>query len=207
VEDKPLTADGSEYEATLDALTAWSNVTKNVHTSLQILRAWTGQDDLDLTRRGGFPVPITDIASLNMNDESSFIERILKENQIEQTFSKAILSTLNKQVYKAKETIGANHLIFDRIGLPTFLGDVQLLVNFPTKLIEEALKIRLAYARKLREPGLIVIEQLIDDFALCLKVAVGIKKEYLLVTEPTEGWNLISWVDDSVCPRVSLIAV
>jgi hypothetical protein len=29
----------------------------------------------------------------------------------------------------------------------------------------------------------------------------------LLVTEPTEGWNLISWVDDSVCPRVSLIAV
>lgn len=202
MEDKPMTADGSEFETTLNALVAWSNVTKNIHTSLQILRAWTGQDDLDLTRRGGFPVPFNDIAALNMNDESSFIERILKENQIEQTFSKAILSTLNKQVYKAKETIQANHAIFDRIRLPTFLGDVQLLVNFPTKLIEEALKIRLAYARKLRDPGLIVIEQLIDDFALCLKVAVGIKKEYLLVTAPTEGWNLISWVDDSVCLRL-----
>jgi mitogen-activated protein kinase kinase kinase len=196
--DKPATADGSEFDVTLSALVAWSNVTKNVHTSLQILRAWTGQDDLDLTRRGGPSTPGKDI-SLNINDESSFIERILKENRIEQTFSKAILSTLNKQVYKAKETVEANHAIFDRMRLPSFLGDVQLLVNFPTKLIEEALKIRLAYARKLRDPGLIVIEQLIDDFALCMKVAVGIKKEYLMVTEPSEGWNLVSWVDDSVC--------
>ena len=91
--------------------------------------------------------------------------------------------------------------------LPSFLGDVQLLVNFPTKLIEEALKIRLAYARKLRDPGLIVIEQLIDDFALCMKVAVGIKKEYLMVTEPTEGWNLVSWVDDSVCCQTIYLTV
>lgn len=198
MEDKPATADGSEFDTTLSALVAWSNVTKNVHTSLQILRAWTGQDDLDLTRRGGSATPLKEIAALNINDESSFIERILKENRIEQTFSKAILSTLNKQVYKAKETVEANHGIFDRMRLPSFLGDVQLLVNFPTKLIEEALKIRLAYAKKLRDPELIVMEQLIDDFALCMKVAVGIKKEYLTVTEPTEGWNLISWVDDSV---------
>ena len=194
MEDKPHCADGSEFEVTLSALIAWSNVTKNVHTSLQILRAWTGQDDLDLTRRG---VQGSNSDTLNINDESSFIERILKENQIEQTFSKAILSTLNKQVYKAKETVEANHIIFDRMRLPSFLGDVQLIVNFPTKLIEEALKIRLAYARKLRDPSLIVIDQLIDDFALCLKVAVGIKKEYLMVTKPTEGWNLISWMDDS----------
>jgi mitogen-activated protein kinase kinase kinase len=204
MEDKPATVDGSEFDTTLSALIAWSNVTKNVHTSLQILRAWTGQDDLDLTRRGGQAALVKDIATLNINDESSFIERILKENQIEQTFSKAILSTLNKQVYKAKETIEANHAIFDRMRLPSFLGDVQLLVNFPTKLIEEALKIRLAYAKKLRDPGLIVMEQLIDDFALCMKVAVGIKKEYLMVTEPTEGWNLISWVDDSVCLATGL---
>jgi mitogen-activated protein kinase kinase kinase len=199
MEDKPATAEGSEFEITLSALVAWSNVTKNVRTLLQILRAWTGQNDLDLTRRGGPPMAANDIAALNINDESSFIERILKENRIEQTFSKEILSTLNKQVYKAKETVEVNHVIFERMRLPSFLGDVQLLVNFPTKLIEEALKIRLAYARKLRDPGLIVIEQLIDDFALCMKVAVGIKKEYLMVTEPTEGWNLVSWVDDSVC--------
>ena len=199
MEDKPSTADGSEFDITLSALIAWSNVTNNVHTSLQILRAWTGQADLDLTRRGGPALPPTDTAALNINDESSFIERILKENRIEQTFSKAILSTLNKQVYKAKETIENNHALFDRMRLPSFLGDVQLLVNFPTKLIEEALKIRLAYAKKLRDPGLIVMEQLIDDFALCMKVAVGIKKEYLMITEPVEGWNLISWVDDSVC--------
>jgi len=201
MEDKPATADGSEFDVTLSALIAWSNVTKNVQTSLQILRAWTGQDDLDLTRRGGPTLPVNDLTALNINDESSFIERILKENRIEQTFSKAILSTLNKQVYKAKETMESNHTIFDRMRLPSFLGDVQLLVNFPTKLIEEALKIRLAYAKKLRDPGLIVMEQLIDDFALCMKVAVGIKKEYLMITEPVEGWNLISWVDDSVrCP-------
>ena len=198
MEDKPVTADGSEFDSAVSALVAWSNVTKNVHTSLQILRAWTGQKDLDLTRRGGPQVAANDANVPNINDESSFIERILKENRIEQTFSKAILSTLNKQVYKAKGTVEENHAIFERMRLPSFLGDVQLLVNFPTKLIEEALKIRLAYARKLRDPPLIVIEQLIDDFALCLKVAVGIKKEYLMVTEPSEGWNLVSWVDDSV---------
>jgi mitogen-activated protein kinase kinase kinase len=198
VEDKPNTADGSEFEATLSALVAWSNVTKMVRTSLQILRAWTGQDDLDLTRRGGPTIISSETTALNINDESSFIERILKENRIEETFSKAILSTLNKLVYKAKETVESNHTIFDRMRLPTFLSDVQLLVNFPTKLIEEALKIRLAYARKLREPSLIVIEQLIDDFASCMRVGVGIKKEYLSITAPTEGWNLVSWVDDSV---------
>jgi mitogen-activated protein kinase kinase kinase len=198
MEDKPATAEGSEFDTTLSALIAWSNVTKSVHTSLQILRAWTGQEDLDLARRGTAMSKKVDTGGPNIKDESSFIERILKENRIDQTFSKAILSTLSKQVYKAKEAVEQNHSIFERMRLPSFLGDVQLLVNFPTKLIEEALKIRLAYAKKLREPGLIVMEQLIDDFALCMKVAVGIKKEYLIITAPSDGWNLVSWVDDSV---------
>jgi mitogen-activated protein kinase kinase kinase len=199
MEDKPATTEGSEFDTTFSALLAWSNVTKSVHTSLQILRAWTGQEDLDLARRGTAMPVKSDPGALNIKDESSFIERILKENRIDQTFSKAILSTLSKQVYKAKEAVEHNHVIFDRMRLPSYLGDVQLLVNFPTKLIEEALKIRLAYAKKLRDPSLIVMEQLIDDFALCMKVAVGIKKEYLLITAPSEGWNLVSWVDDSVC--------
>ena len=196
MEDKPATTEGSEFDNTLTALIAWSNVTKNVRVFLGILRAWTGQEDLDLTRKGG--PSNSDKDAIKINDESSFIERILKENQIEQTFEKAILSKLSNEVNTAKETMEAYHLIFDRLKLPPFLGDVQLLVNFPTKLIEEALKIRLAYAKKLRDPGLIVMEQLLEDFALCMKVAVGIRKEYLQVTEATEGWNLVSWVDDSV---------
>src|SRR5208282_6140854 len=72
MEDKPATIDGSEFDTSLSALVAWSNVIKNVHTSLQILRAWTGQDDLDLTRRGGHPALVKDIGALNINDESSF---------------------------------------------------------------------------------------------------------------------------------------
>jgi mitogen-activated protein kinase kinase kinase len=203
MEDKPATDEGSEFDTTLTALIAWSNVTKNVRVFVGILRAWTGQDDLDLTRKGGPPNNHKD--AINITDESSFIERILKENQIEQTFEKAILSKLSNEVNTAKETMEAYHLIFDRLKLRSFLGNVQLLVNFPTKLIEEALKIRLAYAKKLRDPELIVMEQLLEDFALCMKVAVGIRKEYLQVTEATEGWNLVSWVDDSVRSSVNIV--
>jgi len=204
MEDKLATAEGSEFDTILTALIAWSNVTKNVRVFLGILRAWTGQEDLDLTRKGGPSTNNKD--AIKINDESSFIERILKENQIEQTFEKAILSKLSNEVNTAKETVETYHLVFDRLRLPPFLGDVQLLANFPTKLIEEALKLRLAYGKKLRDPGLIVMEQLIADFAVCMKVAVGIRKEYLAVTESTEYWNLVSWVDDSVsCPFRSAI--
>ena len=167
------------------ALTSWLTVTESVHTSLNILRKWTGNHELDVTQ----PASKSDGTSTPMNEES-FIERVLKENGLEKTFDKRTLISLDQMIDRAKQTMIANADAFAAMHLPPYLDELILLINFPTRLIEEALRIRLDSARKLEDPTMLIVDQMLEDFVKLLKVAIEIKKQYIKTTEPEAGWQL-----------------
>lgn len=191
---KPIVG-SSQFNQNVAALNAWTTVTTSIHTALGTLKKWTGSDELDVTRP---QQPESDTSTLpGMNDESSFIERVLKENGLQRTFEKKSLSNVDTLVSRAKMTMIQHSDTFAAMHLPPYLEELLLLINFPTKLIEEALKLRLVYARRLEDPTMLMVDQMFEDFVGLLNLAVEIKEQYIRVTMPEDGWNLPSCIDEN----------
>ncbi|KAK1020172.1 Suppressor of Sensor Kinase (SLN1), partial [Friedmanniomyces endolithicus] len=70
-------AASAPYRETCDAVIAWHNTTELINTELGILQKWVGNVELDFTKARPRPA---DVTSGQLFDDSSFIERILKED-------------------------------------------------------------------------------------------------------------------------------
>lgn len=205
---KPL-YQSEAFRARVDALTAWSTVVTALQGQLQTLRKWTGSDDLDVTR----PNTTKEMALVGKSryhpldnkgkiqgqsgidqtaDDSTFLERIMKEDNLQRTFRKRALIDLVALVYNVRETVISHLPLFQELQLPDFQYELVRLVGFPGRLIIEALKIRLDAAAKLLDPNPIVINDMVDSFRLGISIAVLIKKQYddMVTPDPGKHWTI-----------------
>ncbi|EPY52831.1 STE/STE11 protein kinase [Schizosaccharomyces cryophilus OY26] len=179
-EDAPLYA-SKEFNDKLNALVSWSNVKENVHTETVILRRWIGNDTFDLTSQ--------------ITNSPSFVERIFRQFGLQKTFEQRTLTTLNRLIHQAKQTIIENAKAFEDMKLPTYGDELNALVDFPIKLVDEALRLRLMYAKKVKGSNSFMVDSLLDDFKITLSVAVRVKLEYIDIARPYPGWDLPQDVD------------
>src|SRR5205823_15125978 len=115
ISEKPLY--GSEdFQYNLDVLNSWLTITRSLQTQLKILQNWTGSENLEITKSKDSPVDA---------ENPSFLERILKENSLKQTFEKRTLSTLNSFILKAKNVMIENANTFSKMGLPPYINEFQ----------------------------------------------------------------------------------
>ena len=181
----------------LAALYSWYNVTCALRLQIQVLQKWTGSETLEIAgheKKPATTVPPQDPSQPQgeAQEESTFVERILKEDSLQSTFEKRTLSALNQLIQKAKATILTHHEAFSSMALPSFEPELVQLVNFPTRLMEGALKLRLDYAGKLKEPSVLIVDSLTDDLRAALALACRIKLQYssTMVPDPRNGWEL-----------------
>lgn len=205
---KPL-YDSPAFQARLDALTAWSTLVSALQAQLHILQKWTGSDDLDVTKPNTtnekalvakaryHPLDTKAKAhALAANDQaaddSTFLERVMKEDTIQRTFERRVFADLHRLIHNAKETVIQHTPLFKQLNLPDFQYELVRLIGFPGQLIIEALKVRLDAAAKLVEPSIILIDDMIDNFRLTISLAVLIKKQYEDIVSPdAEGrWTI-----------------
>jgi hypothetical protein len=92
----------------------------------------------------------------------TFVERVMKEDSLQRTFEKKTLSDLYALISSAKSTYLQHSEIFQKLNLPPYQTELTKLISFPMQLMEESLKVRLAYALKLEDPTVIVIDQLTE---------------------------------------------
>jgi mitogen-activated protein kinase kinase kinase len=186
------------YKHTCDAVISWHNTTELINTELGILRQWVGNVELDFNKPRERP---SDHAKGNLFDDSSFIDRILKEDGLKSLQGKnSLLTGVNTIIHKAKETLIANAEAFADRHLPPYIEELLTLINFPSRLIQEIIRMRLSYAKKMKDPaqqGVMMAEQMILQFQILLTLAVTIKEAYLLVSKPEAGWDLPSCIDDN----------
>ncbi len=195
---KPL-YNSVSFRARVDALTAWSTVVTSLQAQLQILRKWTGSDDLDITRPNTTKEkalvgksryhPLDNKAQAQNTidqaaDDSTFLERIMKEDNLQRTFRKRALIDLVALVWNARETVVSHLPLFQELQLPDFRYELVRLIGFPGRLVIEALKVRLDAAAKLLDPNPMVINDMVDNFRLGISIAVLIKKQYEDMIEP-----------------------
>jgi mitogen-activated protein kinase kinase kinase len=205
---KPL-YDSEAFQARIDALTSWFTLVTALQAQLQVLQKWTGSDDLDVTR----PNTTKEKALVGKNryhqdnkaklqttstgydqaaDDSTFLERVMKEDNIQRTFEKRVFVDLLALIHNAKETVVAHLPIFQQLQLPDFQFELVRLIGFPGRLIIEALKVRLDAAAKLVDPNPMVINDMIDNFRLAISLAVLIKRQYEEIAAPDEDrrWSI-----------------
>ena len=176
-----------------DAIVSWHNVTEMMSTELAILQSWVGNQELNF----GKPV-VVDTAKGNLSDDSSFLDHIIKEDGLKSLVGdRNMLKGISAIVGKAKKTLIENHCAFEKRQLPPYIDEMLLLINFPTRLIEEIIQIRLKYAKKIREPASIMVDQFIQQFQAILRLAVQIKQEYTNISRPERGWDLPSCMDEN----------
>ena len=187
----------------IDALTSWQSITRRLRTQIGILQKWTGSDQLEVTQPGleaidevVSPEPSNDAGKKPIHhllDTSPFIERIFKEDSLQKTFEKSTIANLYRLIHDAKSVMITCRSQFTDMNFPTFYNDLIALVNFPTNLIQEALKLRLNYVQHIsseQQPSVVLVDQLTADFRSGLNIAAKMKENFLEIMTPSiaEGW-------------------
>lgn len=182
------------FTACWDAIVSWDNITELINTELKILQKWVGNDDLDFGRQNTISTGDTS----GIDRSSSFLDRILKEDNLKSLIGDSnMLIGLSSVIGKAKKTLIDYAEAFEKRHLPPYVEELLVLIGFPTRLIEEVIGMRLKYAEKMREPVAMMTDQLILQFQSVLQLAVKIKQEYTVISEPEPWWDLPPCMDEN----------
>jgi mitogen-activated protein kinase kinase kinase len=177
-----------EYVSAYEAIIAWHNTMQLIDTELAILRQWVGNESLN------FSMPRErETEDGRLADESSFIERILKEDGLKSLQSKeGLLVGLSKVVNQAKRTLIGHAEAFQARHLPPYIEELQTLINFPSRLVKEIIRIRLSYAKNIKDLSqqpVMTTEQMIGQFQILLTLAARIQDAYNKISSPEPGWE------------------
>ena len=187
-----------EIQGKLAALYSWYNIFSSLRLQIKVLQKWTGSEKLEITAQHSshpnVPAPSTGADG----EEGTFVERLMKENNLKSTFEKRTLTALNALLVKAREAIKTHHAAFGEMNLPSFEPELVQLIGFPPSLMEGALTLRLDYAGKLKDPSVLIVDSLTDDIRSALALACRVKLKYIaiMVPDPENGWELPQSLDD-----------
>ncbi|AET38221.1 mitogen-activated protein kinase kinase kinase SSK2 Ecym_2499 [Eremothecium cymbalariae DBVPG len=168
-QEKPIT-NTDEFNFRLETMNSYVVLYTAFNTEIAALKRWIGNDDLDIK----VACNTTGFEGVYKNDRS-FAEQILKEKDIENIFQRKIFYRHAPWILKAK----CMHIEYAKnvvaMNLPSLQELLTTLLTFPLKLIKEIIHIRINYAKKLKQPTMMMIDQMIDDFRVYIKLAVQIK--------------------------------
>ncbi|KFA66532.1 hypothetical protein S40285_00684 [Stachybotrys chlorohalonatus IBT 40285] len=191
------------FHEAYDSILSWYNTNETINTELSILKKWVGNEELDFSRTKQRSPAVSGIA----NDEVSFLDKLMKEDELQSLYNdqpnstqKGMLRPISVIINKAKETLIHNSAPFQKRHLPPYLDELLTLISFPSRLIEEITRTRLAYARRVKDTAQqnpLMQDQMISQFQLLLKFAIRIKMECLSYENPEPGWELPPCIDES----------
>lgn len=170
----------------LEALRSWHAITRRLAVSIGILKKWTGEDWETLSSVHDGKAP----------EQLAFVAGIVREDTLQVTFEKRLLSDLYSLVHVAKAAMTDLEPEFEAMNLPGFSSDLLRLALFPSRLVQEVLRGRLDSLANIHDPSVTLIDQFTDTLRKTLWTACEIKKQYIDIaeTDPVSGWQLPSRV-------------
>ncbi|KAF9821817.1 hypothetical protein IEO21_00247 [Rhodonia placenta] len=181
-----------------DVLNTWSTVITSLRQLINRLRKWTGSDTLDVTKPTS--APATPFGTQHGHGESSsgnptgttFVDRLLKEESIQRQFEKGSMTTIHALVGTTRDAHVNLAPMFAEMNLPSFEKELVPLVSFLTNLAQAVLRVRLDYAQRLRNPDVLIIDQMTEDLKVKIGFACTLKRQYeaFLIPDPNGNWKL-----------------
>lgn len=184
---KPIT-NTEEFVSRIEAMNSWLNVKSDFGARIKSLKQWVGDDASGM----GFFDAVPKKAGEENKEQSRFAEQIMKEKDIEAIFQKKIFFPLAPWVLETKLSYFKYKHVMSELNLEYSSKDLELLIMFPMRLVILIIQIRLAYAQKLQNPTMMMIDQMIDDFSSYIKLSVQLK---YTVTVYTQDWPFTVSID------------
>jgi len=183
-----------------EAVLSWHNTTELINTELAVLRGWVGNEELDFAK-AKTPAP----HGAGLTDDTTFLERLHKDDgltalQGDENGKHSMLLPVAEVIRKAKATLIKNATQYAKRHLPPYIEELLTLINFPSRLVQEIIRMRLNYATKMKDPALLspmMQTSMISQFQILLKMAVRIRQEYTIMSQPEHGWELPPCIDDN----------
>lgn len=191
-------AASEEFKKSSDTVVSWYNTTLLINTQLSILKEWVGNDELDFSRtRARSP------SGTGLSDESSLLDRMLKDEALKSLGDRdpgALFYPLKQTIEYAKLSLIQSADDFSERHLPPFIEELLTLISFPTRLIQEIIRMRVKYAKNMRDlpqQGNVMIEQVLQQFKALFDLAFDTKKEYFEFAQPEPGWDPPPCIDEN----------
>ena len=183
------------YHDIVATVMSWSNTIEMINTEVGILQNWVGNDRME------FSAPREKRQNESeLTDNSSFLDRILKEDGLKSVEGEhSLLVRLGEVVEKAKVNMIQYSNAYAARHLPSYIEELLSLIAFPSRLVQEIIRMRLQYAERIKDPNQAVLmaESMIPQFRILLNLAVKVKQEYLLISQPEPGWDLPPCLDEN----------
>lgn len=176
---KPIT-NTEEFVSRIEAMNSWLNVKSDFGARIESLKQWVGDDALDVDL---FFDKDPRKSEQRIDIQSRFAEQIMKEKDIESIFQRKIFFPLAPWVLETKLSYFKYRNILSELNLEYSSEDLELLIMFPMRLVIQIIRIRLAYAQKLQNPTMMMIDQMIDDFSSYIKLSVQLKYTVAVYTQ------------------------
>lgn len=197
-----VAASEPSFQARCDTLNTWSTVLLSLRRHIGLLQRWTESETLDVTNTSA-DIPLANLYSYangptDVSDGTTFVERVLKEDSIQKTFERGFLTTVHSFIGTARDAQVNLSSLFQEMNLPTFENELVPLISFPTKLAQACLRLRLDYVQKLKDPEVLIIDQVTEDVKISLGLACTLKRQYeaFLAPDPGGNWNLPQCITD-----------
>ena len=193
-------AGSDAFTESSEAVLSWHNTTELINTELAVLRSWVGNEELNFAK-AKVPSP----GGGGLADDSSFLERIHKDETLvslqgDEHGKHSMLLPVAEVIKKAKATLIKNATQFAKRHLPPYIEELLTLINFPSRLVQEIIRMRLNDATRMKDPvELTAMTQssMITNFQILLRMAVRIKQEYTVLSQREPGWELPPCIDDN----------
>ncbi|OCH96708.1 kinase [Obba rivulosa] len=182
-----------DFQSRCDTLNTWSTVITSLRQLLELLRKWTGSETLDVTQPSSNPPsPFARHNSVESTSGTTFVERLLKEEAIQRQFEKGSMTTIHALVGTTRDAHVNLAPMFREMNLPSFEKELVPLVSFLTNLAQAVLRVRLDYAQNLKNPGVLIIDQMTEDLKVKIGFACTLKRQYeaFLIPDPGGNWKL-----------------
>lgn len=193
-QSKPITKSAA-FVNRVDAMNCWLTFKENFGILIKSLKNWVGDEELDMAN--------IHESSDGLANNEVFAERIMKEKDIETIFQKKIFFPLAPWILEAKLSFVRYQKHMHEINLPLLNKELELLLMFPMRLVKEIILIRLAYAKKLKNPTMMMIDQMIEDFTSYIKLSVQLKYTVIVYCQDWElDVNIDPHFDDTVVEAI-----
>ncbi|TFY63246.1 hypothetical protein EVJ58_g3363 [Rhodofomes roseus] len=198
-QDHP-SAGEAKFQVRCDTLNTWSTVITSLRQLLSVMRKWTGSENLDVTQPTSTP-STTFPPSRGQGEPAhgtTFVDRLLKEESIQRQFEKGSMTTIHALVGTTRDAHVNLAPMFREMNLPSFETELVPLVSFLTNLAQAVLRVRLDYAQKLKNPDVLIIDQMTEDLKVKIGFACTLKRQYeaFLIPDPGGNWKLPPCISD-----------
>lgn len=183
----------ADFQQRCETLNTWSTVITSLRQQISVLRKWTGSETLDVTQpTTGSATPVPGLSPSENSTGTPFVERLLKEESIQRQFEKGSMTTIHALVGTTRDAHVNLAPMFQVMNLPSFEQELVPLVSFLTNLAQAVLRVRLDYAQRLKNPDILIIDQMTDDLKVKIGFACTLKRQYeaFLVPDPGGNWKL-----------------